>query len=184
MHCPRKPCGFQIGLRVGDWGLRQVCQLECVDANSTVNAGLGRKRSVLSNSLGMTNWGWCWQKWLTCRGNEWSTLKTRCDGHWYVPVVFPCSSSSSSSSPFLPLLSHLTLRPRCCFLSSSPSRTLEMAPTHSKLVLTAKPGQKKTGKLSSRMASHVSGSHTLESELTPLPPELGDDMETSDCKVE
>ena len=59
-----------------------------------------------------------------------------------------------------------------------------MAPTHLKLVLTAKPGQKKTGKLSSRTASHVSGSHTSESELTPPPPELGDDMETSDCEVE
>ena len=58
-----------------------------------------------------------------------------------------------------------------------------MAPTHLKLVLTAKPGQKKTGKLSSRTASHVSGSHTSESELTPPPLELDDNIETSDCEV-
>ena len=34
------------------------------------------------------------------------------------------------------------------------------------------------------MASHISGSHTLESELTPPPPEMDVEMETSNGEVE
>ena len=164
--------------------MRQVCQLECMDTNSTIDAGLGCKRSVPLNPLGMANWGWCWQKWLTCRGNEWSILKTHCDHYWYIPVVFPCSSSSLSLSLFLLLLSHLILRLPCCLLPFPLLYTLEIALTHSKLVLAAKPGQKKTNKSSSRVVSHISGSHSLESELIPPSLELGDNMKTSNCEVE
>ena len=82
------------------------------------------------------------------------------------------------------LLSYLFLGPPYCFLPFPPFYTLEMAPTNLKHVSDAKSGQKKTRKIPARMASHISGSHTSESELIPPPPEMDVEMETSNGKVE
>ena len=47
------------GLEIGVWGLRQVCQLECVDANSTVDAVLQGKVSLVYSLPSEKYWSRC-----------------------------------------------------------------------------------------------------------------------------